>query len=253
MPQMPQTDAAEEPPHKTITCFTNERRRTDRTVIEVRFSPATADDVCSIMQEPIPTIEPEFMPGNPALFQESPDINMATLTKCGHSFHAVSLVYHFMRNCMACPVCRHGSINSRMNARCFGNNRIVKRMQRKVDDDRRQEREQQIQEEALELAELAREADISLELTHDVLNLMPFCSIMLFPNAESLSTPNFTMQCPMRFVRATLCDGSDADGNIDDESYMLNYQTTPESVQNIAANISTQTQMSSAIMYITTR
>jgi hypothetical protein len=236
---------------KSIACFSNERRKPLRTTIEVCFTQASADDTCCIMQEPIDTVELELMPDNPAMFPDSPSLNKATIAKCGHSFHAGSLIYHFMRNCMACPVCRHGSTTSRISAKSFGSNRVIKQMQKKVTENRRQERELQIQEETRELSQLVRDANYlvqtttTTEITQEIIEILPWCSIIIFPDSQSVAVPETTFMCPIRFTRMVAGNGREG---------TMHFETADSNAEELANVISSNSANSSrGIIYITTR
>lgn len=103
-----ETDNGQTGDTTVITCYSDEKPVSKRTALQVFFSKANRENMCGIMQEPIPDVTPEFVPVNTPLFEFDPSINMAQISECGHSFHALSLVYHFIRNCMSCPICRRG-------------------------------------------------------------------------------------------------------------------------------------------------
>jgi hypothetical protein len=75
--------------------------------ITVCFSiPAEADE-CPLTLDLISESKLSFLPDTPFLL-DRPDHKKLTLP-CGHSFSALTLIYNFCKNSMACPCCRAGS------------------------------------------------------------------------------------------------------------------------------------------------
>lgn len=71
-----------------------------------------ATDECPILQEPIATATLDCFP-RPFLL-DRPTYKAMTL-ECKHTFHAMSLVYHWARNGnVACPICRAGPRGQRL-------------------------------------------------------------------------------------------------------------------------------------------
>lgn len=78
--------------------------------------PAEGDECC-IGMEPIAEYRLEWLPpGIPqCVMSDAPDYTKATITGCGHGFNALALLYHFLKNEMTCPCCRHGHSRARMS------------------------------------------------------------------------------------------------------------------------------------------
>jgi hypothetical protein len=73
----------------------------------VQIHEPLADAECPIMQEPIRDAVLDWMPRP---FDAEHPTRKAITTACGHTFHAMALVYHWARSrTTACPVCRAGS------------------------------------------------------------------------------------------------------------------------------------------------
>lgn len=108
-------------------------------------------------QGPISDVVCDFIPGTttttqPSLFPLHPDINMATIRPCNHTFHAVSLIYHFLRNTMSCPICRNGSTKFPLSTtRSWGDNKLVRKLHRRVHVLKQRENAMEIENETREL------------------------------------------------------------------------------------------------------
>jgi hypothetical protein len=74
--------------------------------IRVALSKPADGETCPLTLSPIAEDGLEFLPGV-SFFPMLPDVRRMTLP-CGHAFGAMSLVYHFARQSMACPFCRAG-------------------------------------------------------------------------------------------------------------------------------------------------
>lgn len=70
-----------------------------------RADPADHDAVCSITHDPIAAAE---TPGLPQRWRIGAHEYDSMRMQCGHTFHASTLMLHFLLNDMRCPVCRHG-------------------------------------------------------------------------------------------------------------------------------------------------
>ena len=78
--------------------------------VQIHEPPADAE--CPIMQE---TIRDAVLDWMPRPFDADHPSRKAITTACGHTFHAMALVYHWARNhSTACPVCRAGSSSARL-------------------------------------------------------------------------------------------------------------------------------------------
>lgn len=84
------------------------RARGSGTQYRVHFSCPGPDEQCVISGESIQEARPEWLPDEiNTFFPDDRTLKKATLP-CAHSFAATPLAYHFLKNCMRCPVCRSG-------------------------------------------------------------------------------------------------------------------------------------------------
>ena len=72
----------------------------------VTLSIPSADDECPLTLEPISQSKLDFLPDAPFI-SDRPLHSKLTLP-CGHSFHALTLIYSWCKNGMSCPFCRAG-------------------------------------------------------------------------------------------------------------------------------------------------
>ena len=77
-----------------------------RSKLHVQLHQPPPDTECPILQEPIATATFDLFP-KPFLSEQS--THTAMTIGCGHTFHAMALMYHWARNRnVVCPVCRAG-------------------------------------------------------------------------------------------------------------------------------------------------
>lgn len=71
---------------------------------------------CSIAMSPMCEYRLECLPPETpqVVLVERPELSKATIEGCSHSFSALALLYHFARNEMTCPLCRHGHSGVKM-------------------------------------------------------------------------------------------------------------------------------------------
>lgn len=128
----------------------------------------TEDDECPILQEPIASAVLDRFP-RPFL-AEHPAHTAMTLP-CKHTFHAMSLVYHWARNGnVLCPVCRAGPAGKRLTL-----NHLPKEWKHSMAARVRRERQQDLREQEEHNRQLAMqsvhrppalELDIRIEAEH---------------------------------------------------------------------------------------
>ena len=98
-------------PSSTKTPFNYELRAkntdTNKYTIIACFSVPAEGEECPLTLDLISESKLSFLPETPFLL-DRPDHKKVTLP-CGHSFSALTLVYNFCKNNMACPCCRAGS------------------------------------------------------------------------------------------------------------------------------------------------
>lgn len=183
----------------TIECTSNTRGKQEQRKLELEFSRAGGDDTCSIQMEKIADCSIEFLPRNAELFEKAPLLNKATIKQCGHSFHAISLVYHFLRNSMACPVCRCGDINFPMSFKSFGNkNKTVKFCFKRAMQLQREEKQQEVEDQSRDLR-IVFGTHLSEDL-ENICQVVPTCAMFTFSDENDFSVPIIATHCPLRRV-----------------------------------------------------
>lgn len=75
--------------------------------VEIVFSVPHDGEECPICMEPMSQYRLTFMPNATSWFYDDDELTKASLP-CGHSFSAMALLFHFVRNAMTCPYCRDG-------------------------------------------------------------------------------------------------------------------------------------------------
>jgi hypothetical protein len=96
------------PPKKQRSLITLEVRGGDKeaNVMALELSEPQPGEECCIAMDLMATHRVEWM-GEQTVVVGQPHLTKATLP-CGHGFHALTLLYHFAKNEMTCPCCRHG-------------------------------------------------------------------------------------------------------------------------------------------------
>ena len=145
--------------------------RPKRTSIEILIHPpATPDEECPILQDPIATATLENFP-RPFL-TEHPTYTAVTL-QCKHTFHAMALIYHWARSkSVLCPVCRAGPKGQNLAMSRLPNDWKYS-MSARI---KREHRQDQIQEE---------NQNRQLAMQHQSIFLMPPIEIHIRVEAES--------------------------------------------------------------------
>ena len=198
-------------PNIVVECFSVERSLDKKSSLTLEFSKSQPDDECDIMMTPIHDVCMDFLPGDTCMFPAYPVVNKAVIRGCGHKFHALSLVYHFMRNTMACPKCRHGNLRQPMSSSSFKGNRVVQHMYRRARTLYKKERDMQVEETAREIAlDLQRSSSLQASVSEfgsELYSIVPTCSFFFF-SSEPYTVENmlFTFSLPMRLT-ATVENG----------------------------------------------
>jgi hypothetical protein len=78
----------------------------------VLCKPKNAEEQCSITLDFIGDSPPSL---NYVPLSAHPQLNCIQIKECGHRFNAMSLLAHFSRHNMTCPMCRYGLGDSRMD------------------------------------------------------------------------------------------------------------------------------------------
>ena len=112
------------------------------------------DEECSITLEKIGEYRLAFVPatGGGGAVKDKPQLTKATLP-CGHGFNAMALLYHFAQNSMTCPCCRTGHTGVRMAEPSIPAH-VRRHFLRQLDKVRLEERQEQVQSDALAAAHL---------------------------------------------------------------------------------------------------
>jgi len=113
--------------------------------------PSTRDDECPILQDCIASAQFEQFPY--PFMSAHPTFTAMTL-QCGHTFHAMALVYHWARNRnVLCPVCRAGP----KNGQSLAISRLPREWKYSMATRTRRERKQDRDEEELHNRQLAEQ------------------------------------------------------------------------------------------------
>ena len=167
--------------------------------LDIVFSVAGPEDICGISQVEIIATEVDFVTNNPPLFPKDPQINKAVIAECGHCFHALSLVYHFLRNSMACPMCRHGDCMSPLAVSSFPRNETVSELHVTVQRLERTERADAIRAETADIRNglyMQDGTEFVMNSTYDLTTLIPTLAMYTYhPNTIALSTPVLQNAC----------------------------------------------------------
>ena len=75
--------------------------------LNVVLSDPEKDDECPLTLDSISNDALDFLPSGSSFLEGSPSYKKMCLP-CGHSFGALNLIYHFLKNNMQCPCCRAG-------------------------------------------------------------------------------------------------------------------------------------------------
>lgn len=159
--------------------------------------PGPAEE-CSITMEAIGTYRPPFMPPSFAhahVIKNQPTLTKATLP-CGHSFDAMAVVYHFMKNSMTCPCCRAGIAGARMAEQSIPPH-MRRAFAQHMAHSRREEEREQIAADAMAATRLLHH-EVSYDFmflteTRLVISLAAFQSL----NSESSREPTMVLELPL--------------------------------------------------------
>jgi len=102
----PAKKLSKNPQPQTVHTFPM-RTSSEEYAITVELRIPSADEECPITQEPMLTYDLEFLQ-HVSFIPELPLFRKLTLP-CSHSFSAMAITYHFLKNSMQCPLCRTGS------------------------------------------------------------------------------------------------------------------------------------------------
>lgn len=156
------------------------------------------DEECSITMEPIADYRLPFVPEKfkkQHLIKNQPTLTKATLP-CGHSFSALALVYHFLKNSMTCPCCRAGQANERMGEQ-FVPSHMRRFFSKQLALSRTEEEQEQITHDAMAAAQMMQyEVSyeiLSLPVTRMVLSLYAYTS----PDRSSSPEPTLALELPL--------------------------------------------------------
>lgn len=85
--------------------------------------PTEKDDdccrTCPICVEDFDKAQLEFLPPNTSFVEDRPELCVATLEECGHSFFPLAILFHMLVSGMQCPMCRAGSKDNMLKDECI--------------------------------------------------------------------------------------------------------------------------------------
>ena len=117
----------------------------------VLHEPSTREDECPILQDRIASAQFEQFP---CPFMSAHPTFTAMTLQCGHTFHAMALVYHWARNRnVLCPVCRSGP----KNGQCLAISRLPREWKYSMASRTRRERKQDMIEEEVHNRQLVEQ------------------------------------------------------------------------------------------------
>lgn len=166
--------------------------------IVLKLTAPEPDEECSITMEPMSDYRLPFIPEKfkqHHLIKDRPALTKATLP-CGHSFSALALVYHFLKNSMTCPCCRAGPANERMGEQ-FVPSHIRRYFSKQLALSRTEEEQEQITHDAMAAAQLLHHEVsyeiLSMPVTRMVLSLSAFTS----GDRSSSPDPTLALELPL--------------------------------------------------------
>ncbi len=104
--------------------------------LDVKLEVPSADEECPLTLSPIADDALEFLQPTTTYFTAFPEVKKMTLP-CGHSFGALSIIYHFARRNMLCPCCRAG-VDARLSSHCVPSSfrkTLLSKVQRELRED----------------------------------------------------------------------------------------------------------------------
>lgn len=159
----------------------------------LRLTAPAPEEECSIAMEPMNAYRLPFVPASfkkSHLIKDQPSLTKATLP-CGHSFSALALVYHFLKNSMTCPCCRAGKAGEKMGEQSVPQH-MRRFFSRHLARTRTEEEREQIASDAMAAAQILQHEVSSTYHHHDFLSLSVTRLILsLYPYAtlDSSSSP----------------------------------------------------------------
>ncbi len=156
------------------------------------------DEECSITMEPMADYRLPFVPETfkkQHLVKDQPALTKATLP-CGHSFSALALIYHFLKNSMTCPCCRAGQANERMGEQ-FVPQHMRKFFSKQLALSRTEEEQEQIAADAMAATQMLHHEVsyeiLALPVTRMVLSLSAYSSM----DRSSEPDPMLALELPL--------------------------------------------------------
>jgi len=166
--------------------------------ITLQLTAPDSGEECSIAMEPIAEYRLPFIPATfkkQHLVKDQPALTKATLP-CGHSFNALAVVYHFLKNSMTCPCCRSGLANEKMGEQ-FVPQHMRKYFSKQLSHSRAEEQQEQITTDAMAATEMLHH-EVSYEIlampvTRMVLTLSAYTSL----DHSSSPEPTLALELPL--------------------------------------------------------
>lgn len=234
----------------------------DKKFLAIQFSEAEENEFCPINDENIEDVVAEFVPKEfkNILFPDYPKFNKAKILNCGHYFHALSLIYHFFRNTLACPICRHGCTSYPIDLQCISFSSVAMFMHQKTSRLKRQEQTMEAESEHRRLVDsfasternnFSMVGDFSvLNFAEDLLQISPTVSIFAYQCNDHI--PAF----PTYITKASLSLQSLEDhvtigpNEILPTNRVVNYTLTAGNARRISSKMITHPSGLSLIAYV---
>lgn len=199
------------PPSKTITLIATHRHGDEPVTLSVQFSESEPDDECPLCQDKIQEADLEFINKSTTVLPKFPHFDKATIASCGHSFHGVALVYHMLKNQMACPICRCGDQRNTLALKSFPRNKVVRQLHDRATELRRQDRMQETEDDARNVLQILRDEhgidhtqpfateEFVVSTTQHFLVMEPMLTVYSYADPLDPSQPMYQNRCSLAF------------------------------------------------------
>jgi hypothetical protein len=237
----------------TVQCL-SAAEPANHTQLTVTFTKATdnALHVCQINMEPVADCALDFMPATFTFFPTQPHLNMATIQCCGHTFHAASLVYHFLRNTMACPCCRAGDTLHPVQVSSFdASDTAIADLHEYASKLHLREKEDQIREEQDSIVAMFISAHIMPTFNFEYMpDIDPICSFFAFDSTQNFAMPQALAVCIMH-------PHTDTENpiDVDDNSFdrIMHFRAMPSDLRRVSGLLTQERATNSIILHVSTR
>jgi len=175
------------------------------------------DEECVITMEKISSYKLEFLDSDLTFFEEYPDVRKAQLP-CGHSFHALALLYHFSRNGMSCPCCREGSTD--VMDLVYVPEHIRKQFATQLEKQKKTEAQESLADNMVTIANIL-EQEVNVNLGDFFIHHRIFVTMYFYENMDSIR-PFMVSELPLYCI-----------GNQE----LLRFESLGSSIRHIHANL----------------